>query len=358
VRVSIIVPAFNAEPYIGDALRSLMRQSFDDFEVLVIDDGSTDGTRAVVHEVSVADPRVRLQTQQHTGVVAALNHGADLSRSPYLAWLGADDVALPERLALQVDYMESHPSVAVLGGMIMATDAQLRPLLPVRYPTDPAQVQKLLPGGNSVAAPTAMIRAAAYHAVGGCRAAFNEGAEDYDLWLRLSEGHQVANLREILGLYRIHPQQMSAARIQPLLVSTVAAQLSARARRAGRWDPYAELGRISYHLLVHHEPLKSDVDTALLDVTAGQATFLALIGQYREAMDLLHWASTLTEGSRITREARARALLAWALACWKAGQRGAALRAGLTAAIVDPARMGRLIVRGASLARWRSAGRG
>ena len=113
MRVSVVIPAHNVAPYIEQALRSILPQSLWDFEILLVDDGSTDDTAAIV--AGMTDPRIRLIQQQKTGIVGALNHGLDLAMGSLIARLDGDDVMTPGRLAAQVAFLESHPEALACG---------------------------------------------------------------------------------------------------------------------------------------------------------------------------------------------------------------------------------------------------
>jgi hypothetical protein len=111
--LTVVMTVYNGSPYVEEAVNSLLAQDFDDFELVIVDDGSTDGTAEALARRT--DPRMRLVRRAHAGRVAALNHAVGLARGRYLANLDADDVALPGRLALPVRFLDDHPDVAVVG---------------------------------------------------------------------------------------------------------------------------------------------------------------------------------------------------------------------------------------------------
>jgi len=112
-RLTVLLPVYNGMPYLPEAVDSVLAQTFADFRLLVLDDGSTDGTAAYLGGID--DPRVDVVHQENRGLGATLNRGIGLCETEYLARMDADDVACPDRLKLQVDYMERHPAVAMLG---------------------------------------------------------------------------------------------------------------------------------------------------------------------------------------------------------------------------------------------------
>jgi glycosyltransferase involved in cell wall biosynthesis len=330
----------------AEAIDSIANQTLTDLELIVVDGGSTDKTPSIVEAIREHDQRLRLFRQSHTGIVDGRNRGAELARGEYLAWLDADDVALPRRLGRQAHFLDSHPTVAAVGGAIVVTNEHLRRKLKVSYPTDSAQIAARLPEANLLATSATMLRLSAFRSVGGCRPAFKQGAEDYDLWLRLSERYPLANLSDVLACYRTHSSQVSARGVERFVIPTVAAQLSARARRSGRPDPYGDIDEFTYDWFRLTESNRFALDHAIMNAAAGQATYLALIGQVGAARALLDWAISTTRDTRIDRPSRARMLLARSVVTWQGRQRNAALHAAAHAAALDPWRFARMMTRG------------
>ncbi len=235
-KITVVIPVWNGERFIRRTIDSILAQDMPDFELLVIDDGSTDGTAMILEEYS-KDPRIRIHAQANQGLVGTRNAGLRMASCEMLAFIDADDLAAPSRLSRQYEHLRSHPSVAVLGSHVQCIDEEGRPLRVLHYPTGPAEVAATLARHCAVAQPAVMIRRSAALAVGGYRPAFKYGAEDYDLWLRLSERHEVDNLPEILTYYRIHGASISHTRRADQLVAAFAAICSARRRRRGLPDP-------------------------------------------------------------------------------------------------------------------------
>src|SRR5258706_6371791 len=121
-RVSILIPAYNAQRYIVEAVESMLAQTYGNFECIVVDDGSTDRTAPLLSELQRRDSRVRPLRVPHGGIVDALNAGADAARGDLIARMDADDVALPDRLDTQVRYMDAHPDVVALGSKVLLVD--------------------------------------------------------------------------------------------------------------------------------------------------------------------------------------------------------------------------------------------
>lgn len=235
-QVSVVIPVWNGERYLQQAIDSVLAQDFTDFELIIVDDGSTDGSGRIAQGF-VGDGRVKVLKQMNAGVVAARNLGLNAARAECVAFLDADDVAEPARLSRQLAFLRAHPEVAVVGSHIAYfSDGQGR-LRTQAFPSGPANVARALEEGNPLAQPAVMLRKSAALAVGGYREAFRLGAEDYDLWLRLVEKHPLDNLPEVLTLYRIHPDSLTHRHRHEQTFAALAAACAHRRRVAGRSDP-------------------------------------------------------------------------------------------------------------------------
>lgn len=203
--VTVLVPAHNAAPYLRRCLDSILTQEFGDFELLVIDDGSTDGTAAVL--AAEDDPRLRVITQDNTGLVGALNRGLDEARGVFVARMDADDLMPPGRLTAQLRAMTDDPRLAVCG-----TDYAMFGALTgrVRMPrTDSACRQRLLLASCHCGASVMMRSATLVRSGVRFRPEFAH-AEDYRFFAELAEHGRLGNLPVVGYLYRIHPAQVSA----------------------------------------------------------------------------------------------------------------------------------------------------
>lgn len=205
-RVSVILPAYNAEAYIEEAVRSVLGQTLTDFELIVLDDCSKDRTAAILQ--SICDPRlVYVKNEQNMGVAATLNRGLSLAQGEYIARMDADDISLPRRLEAQVAYLDRHPDIAVLGTNVETFDEN-GPLHTGWSATDPAQMNVDLLFSCGIAHPSVMMRKSVIEALGGYDRNF-EGLEDYELWCRVSKTHGVTTLPEVLFRYRVHSGQVT-----------------------------------------------------------------------------------------------------------------------------------------------------
>jgi len=207
--VSVLMAVYNGARYLARAMDSILAQTFGDFEVIVIDDGSTDDSRVIVHEYAARDTRIRFTARVHRGLTVTLNDAFSQSRGSYLARLDCDDIALPERFAAQVEWLEAHPEVSCVGGGFELIDAAGRFLTTLWPPPDDDAIQgELLKGHAAINHSAAMIRRSAMGRVGGYDTRF-ETAQDLDLWLRLGEVGRLANLPQTVVRVRLHPASIS-----------------------------------------------------------------------------------------------------------------------------------------------------
>ncbi len=207
-QISVVIPVRNAGRYLGEALDSLQRQTFADIAIIVVDDGSTDDSAAIVAGRAAQDQRIRCLAAEGKGIVDALNQGMALAGSEIVARMDGDDVCEPERLALQFAAMRENPRLVLLGTSAVAIDASGRPGEPLDMEADPVRLAASLRRSNPILHPTVMMRRAAVERCGFYRRAFTH-AEDYDLWLRLSREGEIANLPRRLMRLRTHAAQVS-----------------------------------------------------------------------------------------------------------------------------------------------------
>lgn len=208
-RVTVFIPVYNREHYIGEAIRSSLAQTFSDFELLVVDDGSTDRTREVV--ASFGDPRIRLVCNEgNRGIPYTRNRGLELARGDYIALLDSDDASHPERLTRQVAFLDRHPDYAEIGSWGRAMDANGRSLPAIQYrPVAPDDVKveflfRCAIKNRSVMGRTAILRAYGY------REDYAR-CQDYDMHVRIAREHRIGNLPQMLVRGREHPGRFTGA---------------------------------------------------------------------------------------------------------------------------------------------------
>jgi glycosyltransferase involved in cell wall biosynthesis len=209
VKVTVLMTLYNKAPYVGEAVRSVLSQSFTDLELLVVDDASTDGGPDVVR--AIADPRIRiLESERNTGRPAAANRGYAAARGEYVAVLDADDIMLPDRLAMQVAFLDAHPEVAVVGSWVLFKGEHERVWRPS---ADDATIRAHMLWGSQVLYGASMIRRSVLieHDVR-CNEAWRSPGMDYFLLLAIGRHGKYANVEETLTVYRIGDQNMRHGR--------------------------------------------------------------------------------------------------------------------------------------------------
>jgi glycosyltransferase involved in cell wall biosynthesis len=199
-RISVVMSVHNGAAYVADAVESVLAQTCRDFELVVVDDGSTDGSREIV--AGYRDPRVVLLDQPHRGLVPSLNRAIRHARGTYVARMDCDDLSLPHRLDRQARHLDDHPEIGILGGWMEFVDAAGRQVRSWRPPVGPGQVAWHLHFSNPLAHSCVMMRRELVLSLGlyDPRAVHSE---DYDLWARASLVTKLANLPELLGVYRV-----------------------------------------------------------------------------------------------------------------------------------------------------------
>ena len=237
--VSCIMTAFNAAHTVEGAVRSILEQTHGDFEILVVDDGSTDGTPNLLQSLSRQDSRIRLWSLANQGQTRALNVCLEHARGEYVARMDADDVSLPHRFERQVAWLESKPNIVALGTLRMTIDekgAVLKKQKP--KPDVRPDLHAVPPRYVSLVHPSAMIRAQVLRKVGGYRPFFRY-AQDVDLWLRLAERGRLAVLPEYLLLYRQTQSAISSEKAVEQQAYAAIALIAAVGRARGAADPIA-----------------------------------------------------------------------------------------------------------------------
>ena len=262
--ISVVLPVHNAEAYVREAVESILAQTFTDFECIIINDGSTDNSGVVLRELARRDARIVLVERPNDGLVSALNEGIKIARAELIARMDADDVAMPERFALQHARMIQEPELAVLGSFFRIMDRDDAIRLYDNRPLTPAAAMRFVKHGCPVAHPTVMMRRDAVLKADGYRKAFSH-AEDYDLWLRMSDlGYAIANLPQPLLNYREHGANVSEVHWEAQRRSTTLARLAHQVRKAGLPDPFEGVETIDAGLIrTVHAHLRQGVEAEL-----------------------------------------------------------------------------------------------
>ncbi|RYY60596.1 MAG: glycosyltransferase [Chitinophagaceae bacterium] len=212
--VSVILPVYNCEAYLDQAVASILSQSYQHLELIAINDGSTDGSLKIL-ESFLNDPRIRIiNNLKNEGLIFTLNRGISLSSGELIARMDGDDISLPERFTEQVAYLEQHPDVTVVATRIRLVDEKGNDLGNWKQEyerTSPDSIRSYLHWNNCIAHPTVMVRAAELKSFR--YDPRQKLSEDYDLWLRMSAaGKKIAKLESVGLLHRILSESFTRTR--------------------------------------------------------------------------------------------------------------------------------------------------
>jgi glycosyltransferase involved in cell wall biosynthesis len=213
--ISVLMPVYNSERFLHQAVESILSQTVGDFEFICVDDGSTDGSAEILKQYAGRDSRIRVLTRANGGVTNALNAGLVVARGEYVARMDADDVAEPSRFAHQLEYMKNHPECAVVGCWVILMDATGAERARSRLAVTHEQISARLWDGDSSAMPHygSFIRRDVLTQVDNYREQFRS-AQDLDLFLRILEIGRLANVPYFLMHYREHEGSVGARRGQ------------------------------------------------------------------------------------------------------------------------------------------------
>lgn len=211
-KVSVLLPVHNGMPYLPSAIESILQQTLKEFELLVLEDGSTDESAAYLK--TLKDPRVQCLSLPRSGLSESLNIGLRKARAPLIARMDGDDLSEPTRLEKQFAFMEAHPKHVLLGADVMIIDAQDRPIIERRAPRTDSGLRWSLVFENPFAHPATMFRREDVLTLGGYQSEWktkngNDLAEDYQLWVKLAGRGKLATYPERLLKYRSHAQSVS-----------------------------------------------------------------------------------------------------------------------------------------------------
>ena len=288
-KVTVAINVYNGMPYLREAVESILNQSLQDFDLLVINDGSRDGSRAFLSTIN--DPRLRVIDQQNQGASAASNKAIEACRTEYLARMDADDVSVPDRIESQLAFLEAHPEVGMVGGQTACLGTQ-GVSSSINLPLTHDRIWRTLNSGHhAMAHPTLMMRTDLIRRVGGYWP-YRLKDDDIDVMLRMGEISQLANLDKLVLHYRLRQNSLCGADMEGIRFSCNYAIERGRRRRAG-------LPEIS------PEEFRSQQGQRPWPVKAAESLDVYARTQYRLAMEELYGA----------RPVLGRARLYWAALC-------------------------------------------
>jgi glycosyltransferase involved in cell wall biosynthesis len=224
--VSVVMPVYNADRFLAEAIESVLAQSYRNLELIVVDDGSTDRSLEIAQQLAERDPRVKVvRNERNLGIVRTRNRAFDEANpaSRYFAVLDSDDVCMPDRLTLQVAFLEGHPEHAIVGGNTLIIDENGVELGRRVYPSTHEALISVITRYNPIAQPTVTIRRSALQSVGRYDERYSR-CQDYDLWLRMAARHKIANLDAFTLKYRISATQGKRVKLRDSLRFTLQIQ--------------------------------------------------------------------------------------------------------------------------------------
>ena len=230
-KVSVIIATFNRESFIAECIESVSKQTFKDWEAIIIDDASTDNTENVVKKYIDADPRIRYyKSQTNQGISRARNKGLKLAKGIYIAALDSDDIWLDEdKLKNQVEFLDTNKDYALIGGGIIYIDKDSKPIKKTLFPIYDSLIRNIILQYNPFPHSTVLYRKDVALEVGGYTEEpiksirWNVSCEDYDLWLKIGIKHKFTNTPKAIAGYRVHGGNI--ARKKRLVIAAVVLEL-------------------------------------------------------------------------------------------------------------------------------------
>jgi len=200
--LSVVMPVYNAEKYLAEAIESVLNQKFKDFEFIIINDGSIDKSSEIVKKYAKKDKRIKiLNNEKNMGIAETRNRGVREARGKYLAAHDSDDISEPERFRIQVDYLEKHPEVGIVGGNIALFYDKNNPFSVREYPEKDSELREMIFFACPIAQPVSMVRTEVFSKVGVYDGRYPP-TEDLDLWFRIGEKYKFGSIPKVLLKYR------------------------------------------------------------------------------------------------------------------------------------------------------------
>ncbi len=226
-KISVVMPAFNAERYIDESIKSILDQTFQEFELIIIDDGSTDKTEQIIEEYAKRDGRIIvIKNKKNLGVAKCRNIGIDRAQGKYIAWQDADDLSMPIRLKEQYNYLESHLEVGIVGGYLNFISDDNKNLFVRKYPEADASLRKTIFLYSPVSQGVSMVRREILLKVGKYNDELTQ-AEDLDISFRIGTIAKFANVQKILLNCRFHEKSLSTNKMKENISCTLAVRKKA-----------------------------------------------------------------------------------------------------------------------------------
>ena len=286
--VSVVMPVKNAEKTIKESIDSILNQTLKNFEFIIVNDGSTDGTKDILDSYTANDPRIKVIDSTGKGISEAANCGIEQANAPLIARMDSDDISRPQRLEKQVNAFEENSKLVLLGTFChtFKDDEDESEIEENKIPLTNAELQKSIRSIPTLTHPTTMARKDMIQRVGGYRKKF-EGAEDHDLYLRLSRQGEIAVLPEFLVWYRAHPSQFSQVKKALGFRASVAAIFCDMCDQQSLPDP-SEFGKscdeIALELLFHESRNVTKMSKSQLILCSRAIRGLAMVPNFHHQL--------------------------------------------------------------------------
>jgi glycosyltransferase involved in cell wall biosynthesis len=208
VKISVLMSVYNDEDFLSSSIESILSQSFQDFEFILINDGSSDRSPEIIQEYASKDKRIKVIEQENIGLTKSLNKGLSLARGAYVARQDGGDISLPERFSLQNKFLDDHPNVSILGTSVSLIDEDSNVIRTKIQPGEIQYIKKILYKKNCFSHGSLMFRRKEILNLGGYREDLPL-AQDYDLILRAAERYDLSNLPHVLYQQRMNRKAIS-----------------------------------------------------------------------------------------------------------------------------------------------------
>jgi glycosyltransferase involved in cell wall biosynthesis len=210
-KISVVMPTYNSIQFLKSSIESILNQTFMDFELIIVDDGSNDGSSEMIDDFRKHDNRIYVCTNStNLGIVASLNLGLSFTNGQYIARMDADDICYPTRFQKQIAFLDENPDIGILGCAVNYINSDGKTIGTISYPLGDIEIRWTCLFSNPFAHPTVMIRKCVLEKNNLRYDPLKQNIEDYDLWVRLLTKTKGANLKEVLLKYRIHPESITS----------------------------------------------------------------------------------------------------------------------------------------------------
>jgi glycosyltransferase involved in cell wall biosynthesis len=210
--ISVVMPAYNSEKTVGEAIKSVLKQTYRNFEFIIVDDGSTDRSLEIIKIYARKDRRIKiLHNKKNEGIAKTRNYGIKKSKGKYIAVQDSDDISSPRRFEKQVDFLEKNPDVGVVGSFIEIFDNSKKIRDIRKYPKEDKKLREMIFFVCPIAQPSTMIRKETLEKVGLYDKKYPL-SEDIDLWFRIGEKYKFSNIQEVLLKYRENPKSATGSK--------------------------------------------------------------------------------------------------------------------------------------------------